>query len=108
LLWGQTTIPGKSLEFAYIWGFLNGFTYPDRNYVSSISGLSFSNIAILFTNQRDLMQLMADTFTFESTDKRDQIFALLGLLPDLACNIIANYKKSKAEVYTELALNLIL
>jgi hypothetical protein len=54
------------------------------------------------------MQLMADTFTFESTDKRDQIFALLGLLPDSACNIIANYKKSKAEVYTELALNLIL
>ncbi|KAF4441585.1 hypothetical protein F53441_11989 [Fusarium austroafricanum] len=107
LLWGQATIPGTDFRLAYSWIHYNYLCYCHYGLYPSSSILDITRCSALWVQNKDLMELMNGTLGFESTDKRDRIFALVGLVPKSECDIVVDYKKTEAEVYAEPALHII-
>ncbi|KAJ3534133.1 hypothetical protein NM208_g1039 [Fusarium decemcellulare] len=107
ILWGESVIPGRQFRLVHDWGFRNGFFRQDASISSPSPSLDLSNSMVLVERSQDWMQLMVATRGYESTDKRDRIFALIGLVEDTQRGIVADYNKSDKEVYTELASHLI-
>ncbi|KAF5013205.1 hypothetical protein FDECE_784 [Fusarium decemcellulare] len=107
ILWGKSVIPGRQFRLVHDWGFRSGFFRQDTGLSSPSPSLDLSNSMVLVNHSQDWMQLMVSTRGYESTDKRDRIFALIGLVEDTRRGIVADYNKSDKEVYAELALHLI-
>jgi len=102
---GDRSILGTASEY---FDFVGGSTMREHGLSLCIRGLGIASMMWKMALRRDspskLMVLFSASFTFETTEPRDKVYALLGLLGDahsLPALLTPDYSKSLAQVYRD-------
>lgn len=112
LLWGQTVIPSNKFHVALANAQSLGVQLPDSKRTPgapSADGLSLARISayLLKPQQKSWIDLMPFVRPLQCGWEKDRVYAMMGIADGAGCHIHADYSKSDAEVFTDLASQII-
>ncbi|KAF5966583.1 putative het-6OR heterokaryon incompatibility protein (het-6OR allele) [Fusarium bulbicola] len=106
LLWGDSTISKREFQKFRLAALY--YKLSDVDVEKGSPGVLWNPVALLYmgyyiVGDDSLLHLVSSTSSSNATDARDKIFALIGLASNGSYDMVPDYSKSEAEVFSEFA-----
>jgi len=114
VVWGEQYLPWPEVGLTALWIFRKVVSMDVSNKTSgtSLEGVLVGNADIIYQCDpvsRSFLEILSDFRDFQSTDPRDKVYGLIGLIGSEADggSMVPDYEKSAARIFTETALHTI-